>query len=556
MKEGNRIPRQTPLRLVTIIWIFVVQAFGPLALPNQTYAQQSEAEVSVAEGVLAYEQRHYAEALPFFMKGVEQNPLNTRAHYYAGLTYLALKQPDQAIGPLEKARQLRPTDRDITFQLGVAYFSTKAYDKAGPLLEEVYQQTPDRENLGYYTGLTRYQDKRYSEAVEAFDANVATNPDLQQLARFYRGLALGVLGMTQEAASELEAVQKIQAVSPLTAASVRIRDELMAARRVTDTKRFRAQVSLGGYYDDNVAINPNKESIADPNQQLILNDLRSRKTTSPGMLASVLLDYAFYRNGPMEATATYSFFQTLNFNANLDKFNIQNHLVGLGSFYRGVAHDIPYQMALQYTYDYLFLDMDGFLSRQTPTLSGTLVPPTFTAPLVGSVANLTNLLLRYQVKSFFNEIGDDDSRFQSENRDAYNIMTGFVHTFRFAQDKYLLRVGYQYDNEAAEGVAFSYRGNRFVTGFQATLPWGNIILRHDYDVHWRDYKNDQVNFTNDNGNFVPRNDTQQTHLVQLIKPLPYNLTFTAQYQRIDNDSNVPVYDYTKNVFTGLMTWSY
>jgi hypothetical protein len=65
-----------------------------------------------------------------------------------------------------------------------------------------------------------------------------------------------------------------------------------------------------------------------------------------------------------------------------------------------------------------------------------------------------------------------------------------------------------------------------------------------------------VFFTNDNGNLSRRDDTQHTHLVQLIKPLPYNLTVTAQYQHIHNNSDTPVYDYTKNVFTGLITWTY
>ncbi len=527
-----------------------------LACPSLAMASKSEAEVSVAEGVVAYGQERYSEALPFFLRGMELDPENVRAHYYSGLTHLALNQPDQAIAPLKKAHELRPADRDIQYQLGVAYFSVKAYDKAGPLFEEVYKETPNRENLGYYVGIYRYQDKKYSEAVEAFDNNQSSDANLQQLARYYRGLSLGVLGMTQEAASELEAAQKMQTVSPITAASVRIRDELLATRRVTEKKRFRAQVSLGGFYDDNVAINPNKETISNPNQQLVLNNLRSRNTTSPGMVGSVLLDYAFFREGPMEATATYSFFQTLNFHDNLDDFNIQNHLVGLTGFYRGVAHSVPYQLAFQYTYDYLFLDMDGFLARHTPAFNGTVILPTFTAPLVGAVANLTNILVRYQIKSFFREPADSDFRFTSESRDAYNIMTGFVHTFRFANDQYLLRLGYQYDNEAADGTAFSYRGNRFLTGWQVSLPWGGVIIRHDYDIHWRNYKNSQVIFTDEDGRLVPRDDRQRSHLVQLIKPLPYNLTFTAQFQRIDNDSDIPVYDYTKNVFTGLMTWTY
>lgn len=556
MKGLQAMRSQLSLSPVVSLGLIMFHGLIILGWPTWLHAQQGEAEVSVAQGVLAYEQQRYAESLPFFLRAAELDPRNVRAHYYTGLAYLALKKPEQAIAPLDTARQLRPSDPDIRFQLGVAYFSIKDYDKAGQLLEGIYQDTPDRENLGYYVGVSRYQDKKYSEAVEAFDQTVTTDSNLQQLARFYRGLALGVLGLPQEAIAELEAAQKIQAVSPISSASIRIRDELLATRRVTEAKRFRAQISVGGYYDDNVAINPNPESIADPNQQLILNDLRSRETTSPGMLASVLLDYAFFRKGPMEATATYSFFQTLNFHDNLNKFNLQNHLVGLSGFYRGVVQAMPYQVGLQYTYDYLFLDMDGFLSRHTPTLSGTLIPPSFTVPVIGTVGNLTNVLTRYQVKQFFREPADNDPRFQSESRDAFNIMTGVVHAFRFSDDRLLLRIGYQYDNEAADGVAFSYRGNRLLTGGQATLPWGNLTLRYDYDVHWRNYKNAQTLFTDDNGNLSKRDDTQQTHLVQLIKPLPYNLTLTAQYQHIRNGSDIPVYDYTKNVFTGLLTWSY
>jgi tetratricopeptide (TPR) repeat protein len=244
MKEPNRIEPSTPVHFWVVIVFMAFQALSPFAAPTLTFAQQGEAEVSVAEGVLAYEQQQYTEALSFFLHAADLNPANARAHYYLGLTYLALKKPAQAIEPLDKAHQLRPLDTNIQFQLGVAYFSTKAYEKAGPLLEEVYQHTPDRENLGYYVGVFRYQDKKYPEAVSAFEKNVSTDPNLQQLTRYYRGLALGVLGLTQEAASELEAAQKIQAVSPITAASIRMRDELRASRRVTGAKRFRAQISL------------------------------------------------------------------------------------------------------------------------------------------------------------------------------------------------------------------------------------------------------------------------------------------------------------------------
>jgi hypothetical protein len=60
----------------------------------------------------------------------------------------------------------------------------------------------------------------------------------------------------------------------------------------------------------------------------------------------------------------------------------------------------------------------------------------------------------------------------------------------------------------------------------------------------------------DDGKLVRRHDIQQTHLVQLTKPLPNNFVITAQYQGIRNESRIPVYDYSKNVWTLIVTWTY
>jgi hypothetical protein len=85
-----------------------------------------------------------------------------------------------------------------------------------------------------------------------------------------------------------------------------------------------------------------------------------------------------------------------------------------------------------------------------------------------------------------------------------------------------------------------------------------MSLRYDYDVHWRDYKNRQTTatITDRAGRLVRRDDTQQTHLVQLTKPLPNNFSLTAQYQGIRNESRTPLYDYSKNVWTLLVNWTY
>ena len=519
-------------------------------LPCSIQAQEPDAEVLVAEGILAYDAKRYEEAISLFSQAVARDPRQTRGFYYLALSHLARGQAEQAIAPLTTLHVLRPSDLDATYQLGTAHFAVRQYDKAAPLLEEVFRQEPDRENLGFYVGFLRYHQKDYDSAAAALSVNVSSDSDLRQLALFYRGLALGVLGLSDQALSELASAQRVQPSSPITGASVRVQEALTASRRVTEPQRLRLQIAIGGYYDDNVAVNPSKSS--DP----VAESLRSRATQSPGLVTSARGDYAWYRNGPIESTVLYSYYQTVNTNSGIGRFNIQDHLGGLSGVYRGIIGTIPYEIGGQYSYDYMFLDFAGFLSRHTLTLPVTLVPPSVTLPVLGRMENLTTFLYRYQRKEFYAEPGNNDIRFGPESRDAFNNMVGFLHAFRFRQDKYILRVGYQHDTDAARGSSFAYSGNRLQLGGQATLPWYDLSLRLDYEVHWRAYNHAQVLFPDGTGQLSARRDTEQDIFIQVAKALPHNLTLALQYQGVLNSSTIPVYAYSKNVFTTLVTWTY
>ncbi|MGB0909284.1 MAG: tetratricopeptide repeat protein [Nitrospirales bacterium] len=520
-------------------------------------AAKPDAEVFLAQGTLAYEQQQYDTALGLLMQAKEQDPTNARIYYYLGLVQLARQSPNEAVPYLEKGLELRPSDFYLRYQLGVAYFAAGDYEKADPLLSEVYQERPELDSLGFYVGYCRYREKDYDAAMQAFEQCQTDDFDIRQLARFYRGMTLGVLGLPQQAVEELEGVQSDRAVTPFAAAATRMREKLAATKTVSEKKRLRLQMSIGGFYDDNVAINPDKVgTIPAAGQSQTIANLRARKTTSPGFLASLFGEYAFFRQGPWEAKATGSFFQTLNTNDGLSRLNIREFLGGLGGFYRGEVAQRPFQVGLQYSLAYLFLDEAAFLMRHRPTLTGAIVGPSFDLPGIGTVGNLTTGLYRFEYKTFFREIGDDDPRFGGEIRDGHNNMIGFLHAFRLLQDTILLRLGYQFDVEDTDGRSFRYTGNRFLTGGQVTLPWADIKVSYDYDIHWRNYTKKQTLFTDRSGTFAERHDRQHTHVVQIVTPLPQNFSVTAQYQGVRNYSRIPIFDYTKNVFSLIVTWTY
>jgi hypothetical protein len=149
----------------------------------------------------------------------------------------------------------------------------------------------------------------------------------------------------------------------------------------------------------------------------------------------------------------------------------------------------------------------------------------------------------------------------SEVQDATNWMIGLLHVVRFERDRHFLKGGYQYDNEDAKGRDFSYQGHRFLAGGLYTLPWRDVRLSYDLSLHYRDYANRNSLFPETNPGTRERSDHELTQLARVAVPLVTNaawgtLELLADYQRVDADSNLAVYRYTRNVFTVSLSWRY
>jgi tetratricopeptide (TPR) repeat protein len=509
-----------------------------ISLPCPTWAQQGEASVYVTRGILAYDEKRYDEALTNLREASRLDPKNVEALYYTGLTNIALKRYGAAAEALEQARKLDPTDQSIRFQLGALYFGMERYEQARPLLEEVFAANPRIDSLGYYVGFLRYRQRDYQGALRAFRAGTSTDPNIQQLTRFYSGLALGVLGLPEQATAELDEALKIQPASPLTGPAERLRGAVVAARE--SERRFRAELRLGFFYDDNVPVNP------DQGRDPLVGILRHRRQTSTGELAAARFDYSFFRQGGFDATATFSFFTT--YNNELTSFNIVNYLGGLGTSYRGTVASMPYQAALQYTYDYLTLGGDEFVQRHTVVPSVVLLPNSWA---------LEALQLRYQNKQF----AQDSNILREEKRDGVNYMVGLTHAFRFSNDRHLIKIGYQWDFEDTEGPHrrgrdYSYFGNRVLAGGQYTLPWLGLRLSDDFDVHLREYLHKNAILPTQAPGSTRRSDTEYTNVFSVLTPLPYNLNFTVSYQLTLAKSNIDVFQYHRNVVSAVLGWTY
>jgi hypothetical protein len=516
--------------------VAVLAAVLSLGSVASAVAQTTEADVYVARAIIEIDEKKYDEALQSLKKALEVAPDHVEALYYTGVVYAAQRKPAEAVPFLQKARAKAPTDPAIAFQLGLAYFAQQQYDRAQPLFEEVFKTNPDLDGLGYYTGFLRYRNKDYKGALAAFRGGGSSDVEIQQLTRFYSGLALGVLGMSQQAAAEVEQALRLAPGTPLVGPAERLRDTIVAARAAE--RRLSAEVRVGVTYDDNVDVRPNPN-----NREPEVNELRTHRHESLGELFGARADYVWWKTDVWQSTIGYSFFTT--YNNDIPKFNVISHLGSLGVTRRVSFGALPAALNAQYTWDTIALDGKEFLTRNTGILSATVLE---------SDRQLTQVFVRYQNKDFAETTNPRPVR--QEERDANNWMGGFLHFVRFAQDKHFLKAGWQLDYDDTGGANYQYLGHRFNLGGQYTLPWLALRLKYDLDAHLRSYSNVNSLFPTYAPGTKRRRDEEITNVLRAELPLPASLTLAAEYQTTRGYSNLEVFDFTRNVFSLVLSWTY
>jgi len=250
----------------------------------------------------------------------------------------------------------------------------------------------------------------------------------------------------------------------------------------------------------------------------------------------------WWRTEDWESSAGYSFFTT--YNNDLPKFNVLDHLVTASLLRKLSLGAFPGQAGVQYSYDWLGLEGDEFLTRHTVTLSGAVVE---------GEMNLTQGFFRYQSKDFAEGF---PRPVKQEQRDADNCMVGFLHLLRFAQDRHFMKAGYQFDYDQTSGRNYEYAGHRFSAGGQYTLPWGGLRLKYDFDVQLRNYQHKNTMLPSYAPATKRRYDEEFTNTARAELPLPSNFTLAAEFLVTNARSNIEVFDFDRHVFSLVLSWTY
>jgi len=344
--------------------------------------------------------------------------------------------------------------------------------------------------------------------------NVAARETLQQAvakdasdarARYELALVLTKLGQQQEAKSQMTMVAKSGDPELSEAAK-----GYLEGAAPGETKRLNVKLGGGIQYDSNVILEPDAATTpgvknADWRAVLTLNG-----------------DYTFLRTGRADAEVGYAFYQSLH--SDLTDYNVQQHTGKVAGQY---ALTKTVSANGEYDFQYTFVGGDHY---STTNWFGLRVPAKLTED------SLTEPHAAYELKRFF-----DTPVFTGQTaRNGSNTAAGVSHTIMFGK-KSGVALDYTYDANSADADYWSYKGNKGMVN--ALAEWGAYKVFGTFSYYDRKY--DAIG----PGATEKRHDGTQEYSAGVSRKAGRTVTVTLSDLYTINDSNIAVYQYTRNVIS-------
>jgi len=522
--------------LISCLWNLCIYGCSLMMVLCPSLGSAAEqAELEYAKGVVEYGKGNYLEALEHFRTVVALTPEDPNARFYLGLTQNRLGEFGSAITQLEKTLQLDPSLRYTHYHLGIAYFQEQRFSEALPQFQRAAEFDPQNAAVQFYQGYTLYQMKQYRDALPPFERSIQMDAALVQSAQYYRGVSLFTLENDAQARVAFEAVRAVDATSTIGQNAERYLEALKARER--ERRWWQVQGGVSFQYDDNVISEPNTISISRQSDGSMVFDIGAKVFP--------------VRQALWDVGAGYDFFQSVHFS--LHDFDIRSHAFSL--FGRLKVEPVTFRLSTSYA----LTALDNARFSETLTLQPS-------ATIKQSETFLGLVALQYRPENFSNDVPAGQLA-AVRGRDGWNVRVGYDQFWLFNNKRSYARLGYHYDTQRSDGSDWDYNGHEVSLGVQTPLGAGLTL-----DVNGTYYRFDYQNInsfsccyqpdTRGLGDLDLANDTQKrtdnrfTAGVALSRDFGPYVTLSAGYVHTSNQSNIPFFDYRRNLVTLAVSGRY
>lgn len=483
-----------------------------MGLPMRSMASDLS-EVLMSKGIMYFDKGRYREAVEVLGEALKEDPGHLEIRKYLLLAKARASDKASASELFRKEVGEKPGDVRLRLDLAAALYLEGILGEALGNLEEAHRLDPGCAEVFFFRGLVKLKMGQPKEAVEDLQRARALEPRLGQASMFYEGLALRRLREHEAARSMF---QRVTEMNPMTGYAM----EANELGLLGDGARFTAKLTTGVEYDTNVTIEGRKNSLGVP------LDVQDRfRVRFP---LSALLDYRFLDFGEWTFGGRYGFYASLH-----DDSSDMNVLSNTAELY-GVWRRAEWYLRPFYYYQSVMLGGDQLSDTHSAGASLMYYGPYNLAP---------EIYLRGQNRQY---------NFPTQERsdpDSWNLRAEYNQYYLLQGGRGYIRAGLGLEGNQADGSNLDYRSLLVLAGLQYQLPW-QFQFNFDFEYQRRSYDRVHTLFG------MERQDNQYSMAWQLSRPLGKGFEVKGRVAHIRNDSKIGDFDYDRQIYSLLLSWSY
>jgi len=471
----------------------------------------------IERGISLYRQEYFDEAITVLKDAREEEPGSTLAAYYLGLCYKQIERYSVAKSHLKDAVTYTPKIKGALIELVEVLYQLDELEEA-----EKYLMIAEREGIRpaqtmFLKGLLLLKEERNLEAVKAFEEAKELDASLEQTADYQIGLAYLRERMFTEARDIFKEVILLDPNSDTALFANRYMDAVESKAKAERPFKFSLGVSYE--YDDNVILKPSDASSV----EIVADEADTRE------VATFSGEYTRRLTDQFRIKAAYSMYT-----ANQDDLNEYDLFSNTATFTPSYYLETS-SINIPVSYNYTMVGGHDYLTTLT-------VNPLWNF-MVGNT-NMAQIYFKYQNKNFRKKASMD-----SERRDSDNYAGGLGWFYFFAENKGFLNARYEFNRDDAQGSNWEYAANRI----SATLLFPlmeKLEFTASGNVLFQDFENVHSVYGTE------REDDQYTASCMLSYEMFTDTEAQLRYTYVNNDSNIAVYDYDREIVSGGMEYKF
>ena len=535
--ERNCTVKKRVILFSSIFIFIVILAFSSTAL--------CQIPLSLEEGIKQYKEENYEEAIEILTKVRNEDPKSSMTAFFLGLAYKQVMDFPNASVHLEASVTMTPKIKEALVELIDVLCQMDRTKEAEKWIQVAEKEEIFPARVAFLKGMMLSKENRNKEAIDAFEKAKKLDPSLSQPADFQIAICHTKDKKFDKAKDIFRTLVALDPLSGLATFAREYQD--LIEKRMYMERPLRLTIGIFGGYDTNILNKPAAGAAA--------ANISGESAYVLTTLAS--LDYTPTFDGPWLFNAGYAFASTVHSEHTHDYDSMTN------TFYVSPGYNFGrFALNLYVSYTNSLLRTDPDVTPDPDSSPGykryfdyMTYGPTLRVLITQN--NILEVFGGYDTKDYYNQkkTSTRTDRFYDDNRDSVGPRAYVSWIWLLKEDSFL-KLRYDFNIDHADGSWWENEGHRFSVNFIIPLlsegtakRKGQLNLQLAGRAFLQNYKYDQT-FIDADGTLrtEPRKDITYSGSVGLSWDFWTYATFTVQYEKTHATSNMPIYDYNRDLY--------